>query len=209
MIIDDLFENFNEDELLITDVQFLGLKKKAWNFSRGSRTNREYLYPNDTVAVKDSYSYIMSEDNRQVVSIYRKVEWFDSEGVLRLEKDVSPELNIKNLQALNREIRQGRIDYLESAGLELRAASPYVPEPYKSSFIKAANSVPVIIKYYNNEIEDYIKHGTLDFERLLLDENNPIIIDLLESLVRPPDSEFPTGLNMKQSVIHQLKGALE
>ena len=101
------------------------------------------------------------------------------------------------------------MDYLETAGTELAAAAPFVPEPYKSGFIKAANAVPVIMKYYRNEINDYIQHDTLDFERLLLEEDNTIINDLLDALVRPPDAIFPTGLNMRQAVIHQLKGELE
>lgn len=205
----DLFEDYSKEELLTTDIQLLGLKKKAWEFSRGARTFRDYLYPDDTVAVKDSYDYIMSADNREIVEIIRKIQWFDSTGTMRLEKDISPELNIKNLKEINREIRQGRIDYLEAAGYQLAELAPYMPEPYASSFVKAANAVPVIMKFYDNEIEHYVHNGTLDFERLLLEETNPIIIDLLETPVRPPDAIFPTGLNMKQSVIHQLKGALE
>ena len=205
----DLFENFSTQELLITDIQFLGLKKKAWEFSRGARTIRNYLYDNDVVAITDSYEYVMSNDNREILQVIRIVRWFDIEGNEQLMKDISPEYNIKGLQSLNREIRQGRIDYLESAGIQLADLAPYMPSPYAESFVKASNAVPVITKYYQNEMDAYVAHGTLDFERLLLEESNPIIMDLLETLVRPPDAIFPTGLDMKQSVIHQLKGVLE
>lgn len=205
----DIFEKFSESELLVTDIQFLGLKKKAWEFSRGARTFRDYLYPDDTVAVKDSYEYVMSSDNREIVQIIRRIQWFDSEGNMKLEKDISPELNIKNLKEINREIRQGRIDYLEAAGYQLAELAPLMPEPYATSFVKASNAVPVIMKFYDKEVAEYIQSGTLNFEKLLLEESNPIIVDLLETLVRPPDALFPTGLNMKQSAIHQLKGALE
>ena len=206
---ENLFDNYSIQELLIIDIQFLGLKKKAWEFSRGARTMRTYLYDDDTVGITDSYDYIMSEDNREILEVIRVVRWFDSEGNEKLSKDISPEYNIKGLQSLNREIRQGRIDYLESAGVQLSELAPFVPSPYAESFVKASNAVPVITKYYQNEIDKYVAHGTLDFERLLLEESNPIIVDLLATLVRPPDEVFPSGLDMKQSITHQLKGSLE
>ena len=140
----DLFEEYSEQELFVTNVKFLGLKQQAWDFTRGMRTERLYLYPNNTVAVKDVYSYVLSEDLRSVNEMTRKLQWFDADGVMQLEKDVTSELNIKNRKELNRNVRQGRIDYLVAAAEELSMIAPLVPEPFKSDFIKASNSINIM-----------------------------------------------------------------
>jgi len=200
----NLLEDFSTSELFITNIKLLGLKKKAWNFSRGSRTYRDYEYEDGKLAVKDSYTYVLSDDNRSIKSLTRKLEWFDKEGILILEKDITPELNIKDLENFNREIRQGRLDYLKAGGEELAQLSPLMPEPYKTDFLKAAHSVKVISRYYEKEIESYIKDDTLNFENAVKTESNEIIKELLNLQVRPPDTLFSQGLTLKQSIIHQL-----
>lgn len=202
----DLFNEFSPDELLRTDVKLIGLKKKAWNFSRGSRTYREYHYDNDTVAVKDVYTYVMKNGDRDVQEVHRCLEWYDDQGVKQLEKDISPDLNIKNLKSLNRDIRHGRMDYMIAAAEELVNLAPYVPEPYSSDFAKATDSINVILKHYEKEILSYIENGDMQFEDAVRNEANPIMIDILSLGVRPPDALFPSGLTIKQTILHQLTG---
>lgn len=203
----DLFEEYSDQELLITNVKFLGLKQQAWDFTRGMRTERNYLYPNDTVAVKDLYEYVLSADLRSVESMTRKIQWFNAVGEMKLEKDVTSELNIKNRKELNRNVRQGRIDYLIAAAEELATLSPLMPEPFKTDFLKASNSIDIILKHYELEIEHYVGGNDLGFERAVLNEDNPVMLDIFALQVRPPDAEFPSGLTIKQSILHQLTGA--
>ncbi len=202
----DLFEEYSPNELLITNIQFLGLKQKAWQFSRGMRTVREYHYPNDTIAVKDVYEYILSPDNRSIESVTRRLEWYDSAGVKQLEKDISPDLNIKNKKSLNRDIRQGRMDYMVAAAEELATLSAMVPEPYKTDFLKASDSIGIILTQYELEIDHYVTNGTLEFEKAINEEDNPVMLEILSLNVRPPDELFPQGLTIKQTIIHQLTG---
>ena len=203
----NLFQEFSQSELLITDVKFLGLKQMAWEFTRGMRLRREYLYEDDTIAVRDSYEYTMSEDQRSIVDLCRKIAWFDDQGVQQLEKDVTPQLNIKNLKSLNREIRQGRLDYMIGAAEQLAILAPSMPEPYATDFVKASHSIGVIMSVYRDQISDYIENGTIGFEAVILNESNPIMLEIFDLAVRPPDEQFPTGLTIKETILHQLTGS--
>ena len=203
----DLFDNYSDQELLITNIQFLGLKQLAWDFTRGMRTVREYHYPNDTIAVRDVYAYTLTADNRGVDAMTRTLEWYDASGALRLTKDVTPDLNIKNKKTINREIRQGRIDYMIAAAEELAQLSLVMPEPFASDFERASNSIDIILKHYELEINHYISNGSEEFEKAVNEEDNPVMMEILSLMVRPPDALFPTGLTIKESIIHQLTGS--
>ena len=204
----DLFEEYSKEELLTTNVQFLGLVQGAWNFSRGARTERLYKSQTgpDFVQVKDFYEYTYTNGLRNIASYVRKLQWFRKDGTVGLEKDVTPVLNIKNKKKLNRDIRQGRIDYMVAAAEELGQLSPFVPEPYKSDFLRATDSVDLILKQYEGEIVHYIDNGVMGFEDAINNEGNPVLLEVLDLGFRPPDTLFPTGLTMKQSIIHQLTG---
>ena len=202
----NLLDTYSPEELLVTDIQFLGLTKRPWEFSRGARTQRLYEYPNGDVAVRDSYSYVYDETNREIISVTRLLEWFDSDQNKFLEKDISPDYNIKGLRTINREIRQGRIDYMEAAGLELSLLAPTLPEPFQTQFLRASYSVDIIMKQYEVEINHYIARGTLEFENIINNETNPIMVEILDLMVRPPDAQFYAGLNIRQTIIHQLTG---
>lgn len=130
----------------------------------------------------------------------------DVNGVKILEKDVTPELNIKNLRELNRDIRQGRVDYLIGAAEQLSSLASTVPEPYATDFIRASHSINVILSVYKQSIQDYIDTGSIGFESVIKNETNPIMLEILNLNVRPPDEVFPQGLTIKQSIIHQLTG---
>ena len=203
---DNMFEEFSKQELMITDIQFLGLKQQAWQFSRGMRLCREYLYPNDDVAVKDVYTYTMSADNRSILAVTRTLEWYDDQGVKQLDKDISPDLNIKNLKDLNRAIRQGRMDYMEAAAEELAILAPLMPEPYKTDFAKASDSIDIVMTHYEKEINHYIARGTQEFEDAVRNESNPIMLEIFDLKVRPPDAYFAQGLTVQQTILHQLTG---
>lgn len=204
----NLFEEYSEKELLVTDIQFLGLKKNSWEFSRGARTERKYLYENNTLAIKDYYEYTMDSQNEKVVSFVRKIEWYDDQGSLIIKKDISPHLNVKSLKALNREIRQGRIDYLEAAAKELSQYAPFVPEPYSTDFIEVSNSIDILFSKYETEINHYITRGTDEFEKIINEEDNPIMLSILSRNTYIPDAIFPIGLTLKKALIYQIKGII-
>jgi len=204
----DLFEDFSEQELLVTNVQFLGLVQGAWDFSRGARTERLYTCPTrpEFVHVRDFYEYTMEDGGRSIASYSRKLQWFKEDETVGLEKDITPVLNIKNKKQLNRDIRQGRIDYMVAAAEELSALAAFVPEPYATDFARATDSVDLILKQYESEIVHYIDNGTREFEDAINNESNPVLLEVLDLGVRPPDALFPSGLTMKQSILHQLTG---
>tara|TARA_R110000787_G_scaffold5686_9_gene20561 strand:- start:2616 stop:3239 length:624 start_codon:yes stop_codon:yes gene_type:complete len=205
----DIFEEFSDNELMVTDIQFLGLRQGAWDFSRGARTQRVYVSPDDAnlVHIKDFYTYTMSDGDRNIESYVRKIQWMDADNNVRIEKEITPILNIKNKKRINRDIRQGRIDYMVAAAEELAGFAPHVPEPYKSDFLKATDSIYVIMKQYESAISHYIDTGSKDFEVSVSSESNPVLLVILSLNVRPPDEFFPAGLTIKQSIIHQLTGA--
>jgi hypothetical protein len=203
----DLFQEYSIQELLITDIQFLGLQQQAWEFSRGMRLYRNYLYPNTgVVGAKDSYIYTISEDLRSITQLTRKIEWFDASGTKIIEKDVTPQLNIKNLRELNRGIRQGRVDYLIGAAEQLAVLASSLPEPFATDFVRASYSIDVIMSIYKQQIYDYVETGSIGFESVIKNEGNPIMQEILALNVRPPDAQFPQGLTIKSSIIHQLTG---
>lgn len=204
----DLFEEYSNEELLKTNVAFLGLIQGAWDFSRGARTERLYTCPDTDgfVHVRDYYEYVMVDGSRTIDSYTRKLQWFNVEGEVALEKDITPVLNIKNKKRLNRDIRQGRIDYMIAAAEELNNLAAFVLEPYKSDFLKANDSIDLILKQYESEITHYIDTGSREFENAIINEDNPILVEVLSLGVRPPDELFPSGLTIKQSILHQLTG---
>lgn len=204
----NLFDQYSKSELLITDIQFLDLKKQAWEFSRGARTQRIYLYDNDAVAVKDYYTYTYDANNRSVTGLQRHIEWYDGSQVLKVQKTINQEINTKDLNALNREIRQGRIDYLEAAASSLAQYADLVPEPYKTDFKEAGDSVDILFSYYSQEIDQYIKRNSTVFEDKVQTETNPIIVKILSLNSYIPDQTFPNGLTIKQAIMYQLNGTV-
>lgn len=204
----DLLSEFSPQELMTVNIQFLGLKQQAWEFSRGARLYRNYCYADDSIAVKDSYTYSMINGDRDIDSYTRTLEWFNPDGSLIKNKDITPVLNIKNKKFLNREIRQGRIDYLVAAAEQLAPLAAFVPEPYATDFLKATDSINLILDQYEKEIVHYVDNNSREFEEIVLAESNPILVDILGLNVRPPDALFPSGLTIKQSIIHQLTGVV-
>lgn len=202
----NLLEEYSLSELILTDIQFLGLDQKAWEFSRGMRKNRDYCDDLDNVIVKDSYEYVLSNGNRDVESYTRKIEWFEEDGTLIQEKMLSVPQNIKSIKSVNREIRQGRVDYLEAAADELRVLADSLPEPYKTQYITVADSIDLLFTHYDVEITHYIQRGTMEWETAVINESDPQISAILAIQTRQPDADFPNGLTVQQSIIHQMTG---
>ena len=203
---ENLQEEYSLDELKIINIKHLGLTIKPWEFSRGTKTYREYLYDNGSVAIKVVYNYTYTDGERSILPPTRHIDFYDNNGAIFHTSDINKELNIKQLSTLNRDIRQGRIDYMKSAARSLPAFSPYVPEPYKSDFLKGPDAVEVIEFYYKSEMENYVNEGTMALENRVNAETNVFILEVLNLSVRPPDALFPNGLTIKDTFIHQLTG---
>ena len=202
----DLFEEFSLSEIKRTHVDLMGIKPTPWNFSRGAKTTREYLYPNGDVAARVSYTYEYTDGGRSILQPQRKIEFFSANGTMMHEQDITKELNAKQLRNLNRELRQGRWDYMDDAAEKLPLFAPFVPEPYKTDFVRASQALMILHKFYEREIKSYIEDGTMDFENAIRNETNPIMLELLALNVRPPDSDYIAGLTVLQTLLHQLTG---
>lgn len=202
----DLFEDFSLAELKKTDISLMGLTFTPWNFSRGAKTTRDYLYPNGTVAAKIIYEYEYINGGRSILAPKRKLQFFNAAGEMKLELDITKPMNAKQLRNLNREIRIGRWDYMDDAAEHLVDLAPFVPEPYKTDFVRASQALPILHRYYDREISSYKEDGTMDFENAIRNETNPIMLEFLSLNVRPPDSDYATGLNVLQTLLHQMTG---
>ncbi len=205
-VIEQFIDDNSEQELKRTDIQFLGLNKQAWDFERGARTERLYKDDNDKVNIKDYYTYVMSTDNKDVISFERYIEWLDDNENILFSEQLSMPQSTKSIKAINREIRQGRLDYLESGAENLRTLAETLPEPLKTQYITVADNIELLFSHYDNEIRHYIERGTSEFEDAVNNETDSTILSILSIPVRQPDTDFPIGLTAKQSIIYQLTG---
>jgi hypothetical protein len=202
----DLFDEYGEDELLIISIENLGLESKAWNFTRGEKTTREYVDENDDIKVSVVYTYTHEDNGRKPTPITRTINWYDTNGDIQLSKVKNLNYSVKSLKEVQRSIYQGRLDYMIGAGEQLAELSLVYTEPYKSSFALAAQSVDTILAHYEIEINHYIARGTQEFEDAVRNELDSTINSLLDIVVRPPDAYFSAGLTIRQTILHQLTG---
>lgn len=202
----DLFDEYGEDELLLIPAKNLGLKRKAWTFTRGMLVKREFLDENDELRITAEITYVQEDGNRIAYPQSRTLKWYKVDGTVGLEKTDNFEYSTKDLKYEKRKVRQGRIDYMEGAAEDLEALSATMPEPYKTSFLTASQSIETILNHYEVEITHYIQRGTKEFEDAVRNETDPAIISILNLLVRPPDAVFSSGLTIKQTILHQLTG---
>lgn len=183
-----------------------GVTREPWGFKRGAKTERLYKSDGQNI-IRVFYTSLYSNGYRDVASLNEFIEYFDSEGNIFLTIPLNKQYSIKGLAAINREIRQGRVDYLTEAGKQLSYLAPLMPEPWKTQFPLAAAAVPAIMLKYHDEIQDYISvPGSMSFENAVNNETDETTLTEFTYLTRPPDAEFPTGLNVKQSILHQLTG---
>ena len=126
-------------------------------------------------------------------------------------------------------------EQLRDGADQLEALAATVPEPAKTQYLTlagqyrfVADSIDFIFSIYDSEITHYIARGTVDFENAVKDDNlfsmtqNEILAEPVEDQpalqikyqikqifgipVRQPDTLFPFGLTVYQSIIHQLTG---
>ena len=208
-ILESLSTPISESDLLMIHAKTItGLDKKSWSFSRGAKTERFFLF-SENKAIRTFFEYEMTPDNRSIKKITKKeIEWLNTKQVAIYKKDVTPAYNKKDLALINRQARQGRIDYLESSAETLRETAEALPEPYKSQYLLVANGIDMIFDAYSIDINEYISRGSIGFEEAVLNETNTDIISIFNIVVRPPDALYPKGLTVKQSIIHQLTGEI-
>lgn len=220
----NLLDVYSEDELLITNVNFLRLggkklAKKAWLKDRGLRVRQDYMYSyvddngEDQQEVKASeiYTYEFKNEGREVSSYSRRMDWFDN-GEVILTQDTTPDLTIDHLSDVNKSARNAQIEYLEISADNLRNIAATLPEdhPYKEHFIDVANSIDILLNHYEVSSRKYRerKLHTMDFETAVTYETNPQILAIHVKVVRLPDASFPTGLNVVQAIMYQLRGLI-
>lgn len=231
LVIQDVFSTKKEeDKILQMDIALVGLHVDPWNFTRGYKTTREYKIgdTNGPVACYVEYTYVFVDGERSIKDINRYVHWLDKKGDIALTKKIHSPVDRKTIKSINRDIRQGRLDYLE-AGAELlnHEANNYAqmvigleslenPDTaqiaYLNSVISAyrdiSSSIEDIFSHYDSQIAAYISRGSSDFEEAVLNETNQDILEKLQKTVRLPDELFPIGLNAGQSIIYQLNGTV-
>lgn len=184
----DLFSEYSEQELLITDITFLGFDQKAWDYSRGARTERIYRCVQEPhpVKIRDYYTYTYANGNRDIATVQRFIQWYEMDETVALTKEIVKEFTVKGLAQLNQEIRNGRIvDLFANAG-QLPGGQVIVDSLYA---------------WYEHDILEYIDRGTLAFENALKTENDPARLGVLNTTI----AQFG-GLSVLQLLRFQLVG---
>jgi len=223
-----IFDKYDEEELRITPIKNLAvaedLDRRPWVFTRGAKVIREYLNEEGDPEIRVVYDYdwITDEDGkrRRISGYTQRVDFIDNKGQVFQSNEVPNSLNAKNVKEINRAIRQGRMDYLESGAEQLRdgaaqlnaladntdgeAKVQYLTLAGQYEFI--ANSIDLLFNHYRTQVTDYISRGTMDFETDVNNETDAAIIQILNLPARQPDNLFPKGLTVKQSIMFQLTG---
>jgi len=223
-----IYDNYDESELKTIPIKNLavaeGLDRRPWVFTRGAKVSREYLNAEGEPEIRVVYDYewIADEDgkHRRINGYNQRVDFLDSKGSVFQSNEVPNSLNVKNIKEINRAIRQGRMDYLESGAEQLRegaaqlkalaentdgeAKVQYLTLAGQYDFI--ANSIDLLFNHYRTQVTDYISRGTMDFETDVNNETDAAIIQILNLPARQPDDLFPKGLTVKQSIMFQLTG---
>lgn len=202
----NLFDEYGEDELLLIPVKNLGLRRDPWTFSRGVKIDRKFFDENDELRVCVEVAYTYEDENREAYPSSRTIKWFKIDGTVGLERTDTLTYSVKDIKHEKRKVRQGRIDYMVAAGENLAELAAAMPEPFKTSYTQAAQSVDTILNHYELEITHYISKGNREFEDAVKNETDPAILTMLDLMVRPPDAEFSAGLNIRQTILHQLTG---
>lgn len=184
----DLFGEYSKDELLITNITFLGFNQKAWGYSRGARTERRYecTEPPHDLKIRDYYDYTYDEGNRSITAVQRHIAWYNLTGGVELTKEITKEFTVKGLAELNQEIRNGRILDLFSNAAALPGGQAIVDALYL---------------WYEHEILEYVDRGTIAFETALIDETDSAKTAVLNTAI----PEFQ-GATVEQLLAFQLVG---
>ncbi len=207
-----LYSNYHTDELKRMPIKLLasaeGLSRDPWSFNRGGKTERCYKDQSENVLIRVYYTYTYSNGVRDIESFQEFIEFKKSSGEVFLTIEVPNSQSSEVVNKLNRAIRQGRIDYLETTAKALGMLAPIESEPWKSNYETIANNIDTLFDHYQVQIDEYIARGTMTLEDAVNAESNQSILDILSTDARKPDAEFPNGLTVKQSIMYQLEGTV-
>jgi len=145
----DILSDFSLEELDKIPLKNLPLTRYPWEPKRGAKDFRLYKKGEQVVA-KVYYEYTYSADKREITDYTEHIEIYGASGEIVLEKVLDREVTPKKLKKINRDVRQGRIDYLESFAENEPTLAPYVG---------------LLLKWYQDEIDDYVQHAGLRFEK--------------------------------------------
>ena len=227
-LVEQLIDDESLETLLRTHIKALGLTKGIWSFSRGQKLERIYTEAeNGVINIKIShiYEYEDESDNKErtVKSDAKLLEWIDSEGSVIQSRTIDGSLNFTNKRDINEKIRKNRIGFLESQAQTLADLAETLPEPTKSQYLAIAGLIDAIFDVYSQEIYDYETRNKRDFEDVITsdynyvdngdpeDEINTIklqIKSIWDVIVVAPDSKFPIGMTVHQSILYQLNGTI-
>ncbi len=207
-----LYSNYHTDELKRMPIKLLasaeGLSRDPWSFDRGGKTERCYKDQSSNPLIRVYYTYIYSNGVRDIESFQEFIEFKKENGEVFLTIEVPNSQSSKVLHDLNRVIRQGRIDYLETTAKALGELAPSESEPWKTNYETVSNNIDTLFDHYQAQIDEYISRGTMSLENAVNSETDQSILDILNTDARKPDADFPNGLTVKQSIMYQLEGSV-
>jgi len=205
-----LYSNYHTDELKRIPIKLLasaeGLSRDPWSFNRGGKTERCYKDQNGNPLIRVYYNYVYKNGARDVESFQEFIEFKKTSGEVFLTIEVPNSQSSKTINDLNRVIRQGKIDYLETTAKALGELAPTESEPWKTNYETVSNSIGTLFDYYKAQIDEYISRGTMYLETSVESEIDQSILDILNTDARKPDADFPSGLTVKESILYQLRG---
>ena len=203
-------EDYDKEELEVILLPVHRLTQKNWIQERGANQFKEFYDPIDNkVKAIERVIYEWGDDYRFPINFYKQIEWYDNDDNLYHSRAVQREkVNQSKLDEVNSSIAKRRIKYLENAANNLRTQAENLHEPYKTQYITVANSIDLLFSHYRTEVSDYILRQSMAFENAVMNETDPKILGILAFPARQPDDDFPNGLNVKQSIIHQLTKAI-
>jgi len=223
----NIFEHYDIEELLGKNFKFkdMGLEFKDWHFNRGSYEKRDYFHSKEkNLVIREKYLYEFRSESdgfkREINKATRVIQWFDGEGQVGHEETIKVLDGKQKLKRLNRDIRRNRIDFLEVRGEELVDIADSIPEqaravePYKTQYqqlMYVSTQIFTLLRHYSNEIISYVESGDPLLELRIREEMNPTIQAILNIVTVPPgqDPKFPSGMNVKQSILYQMTGETE
>lgn len=221
----DIFEQYSEEELKLINYNFAFLelleKDDDYAMERGARAERNWNYRHTDGSLQNiikevyTYQYALETDGktRRIISITKKVQFYNPDGSVGLERIIKERTDAFYLEKMNREIRHNRVDYLRSQSRIIESQIPYMPTSpmnLQLHYTDVVNSITAILHHYASLRLEYIEDGELDFEMAIINEIDSTINIHLDKIVIFPgqDPKWPNGQTIRQAILHQLNGDL-
>lgn len=219
----DIFEQYSEEELKLINYNFAFLelleKDDDYSMVRGSRSERNWNYIHTDGSVQNiikeiyTYEYDLESDgkSRRVSKITKKVEFYNPDGSVGLERIIKQRSDEFYLEGVNRDIRHNRVDYLKSQSRVIESQIPYMPTSpmnLQLHYQDIITSIDSILSHYSLNRVEYIEDGEIGFELAIINETDTTVLNNLNKLVIFPgqDPKWPSGQTIKQAILHQLNG---